>query len=285
MSNNTLNKSTNFINRELSWLRFNTRVLSEAQDSNNPLLERLKFIAIYGTNLDEFYMVRVAGLKRLYSARITESGPDRLTPKEQLDEIRSYLKLEKKRLEACYFEIKEELGKLGLHIKTYAQGNKQEKAQLKEYFLNHLYPIVVPIAVDATHPFPHLNNLSYVLALKLQSLDNPGEIKYGMTRISRMLPGFVRLGDTYFYTDSIVAEFTDELFPGFKVLSWAAFRVTRNADMEIEEEEGDDFMALMTEGLKSRRKGEIIRLEISKTEDLELKKFIDPRNPRGYLRM
>ena len=275
MSNNTLNKSTNFINRELSWLRFNTRVLSEAQDSNNPLLERLKFIAIYGTNLDEFYMVRVAGLKRLYSARITESGPDRLTPKEQLDEIRSYLKLEKKRLEACYFEIKEELGKLGLHIKTYAQGNKQEKAQLKEYFLNHLYPIVVPIAVDATHPFPHLNNLSYVLALKLQSLDNPGEIKYGMTRISRMLPGFVRLGDTYFYTDSIVAEFTDELFPGFKVLSWAAFRVTRNADMEIEEEEGDDFMALMTEGLKSRRKGEIIRLEISKTNDLELKKFIE----------
>ena len=90
-----------------------------------------------------------------------------------------------------------------------------------------------------------------------------------------MLPGFVRLGDTYFYTDSIVAEFTDELFPGFKVLSWAAFRVTRNADMEIEEEEGDDFMALMTEGLKSRRKGEIIRLEISKTDDLELKKFIE----------
>lgn len=119
MAPNTFNKPANFINRELSWLRFNTRVLSEAQDSNNPLLERLKFIAIYGTNLDEFYMVRVAGLKRLYSARITESGPDRLTPKEQLDEIRSYLKLEKQRLEACYFEIREELSKLGLCIKTY----------------------------------------------------------------------------------------------------------------------------------------------------------------------
>ena len=274
MSQGSLNKAANFINRELSWLRFNTRVLSEAQDISNPLLERLKFIAIYGTNLDEFYMVRVAGLKRLYATGIIESGPDRLTPKDQLEQIRAYLKTEKKLLEACYFEIKEELAKLGLFIKTYGQGNKEEKQELQQYFLNHLYPIVVPIAVDATHPFPHLNNLSYVLALKLQNLDNPSEIKFGMTRISRMLPGFVQLGDTYFCTDSIVAEFTNELFPGFKVLSWTAFRVTRNADIEIEEEEGDDFMALMTEGLKSRRKGEIIRLEIGKTEDLELKKFI-----------
>ena len=268
------NKSANFINRELSWLRFNTRVLSEAQDTKNPLLERLKFIAIYGTNLDEFYMVRVAGLKRLYSARITESGPDRLTPQEQLEHIRNYLKLEKKRVEACYFEIKNELEKQGLFIKSYQEGSADEKKQLEQYFLNHLYPIVVPIAVDATHPFPHLNNLSYVLAIKLQNIENPNEIKFGMARISRMLPGFVRLGDTYFYTDSIVAEFTSELFPGFKALSSTAFRVTRNADMEIEEEEGDDFMALMTEGLKSRRKGEIIRLEIGKTDDLELKNFI-----------
>ncbi|CAM2949962.1 RNA degradosome polyphosphate kinase [Helicobacter burdigaliensis] len=269
------NKPIHFINRELSWLRFNTRVLSEAQNENNPLLERLKFIAIYGTNLDEFYMVRVAGLKRLYSAGITESGADRLTPKEQLEEIRSYLKAEKTKLEECYLNIKEELKKVGLFIKTFEETTKEQKKELQNYFLNHLYPIVVPIAVDATHPFPHLNNLSYVLALKLQNLDNPNEIKFGMTRISRMLPGFVKLGgDTYVQTDSIVAEFTHELFPGFKVLSWSAFRVTRNADMEIEEEEADDFMALMTEGLKSRRKGEIIRLEIGKTEDLELKKFI-----------
>ncbi len=271
---NKLKEASHFINRELSWLRFNTRVLSEAQNPNNPLLERLKFLAIYGTNLDEFYMVRVAGLKRLYAARITESGADRLTPKEQLEEIRSYLKKEKKLLESCYFEIKEKLSKLGLCIKTYKETNKEQQKQLQEYFINHLYPIVVPIAVDATHPFPHLNNLSYVLALKLQSIDNPNEIKFGMTRISRMLPGFIKLGDAYVLTDSVVAEFTSELFPGFSVLSWSAFRVTRNADMEIEEEEGDDFMALMTEGLKSRRKGEIIRLEISKTDDEELKRFI-----------
>ena len=262
-----------FINRELSWLRFNSRVLAQC-NKDLPLLEKLKFIAIYYTNLDEFYMVRVAGLKRLYAARITESGADRLTPKEQLEEIRGYLKKEKKLLETCYFEIKESLNKLGLCIKTYKETNKEQQKQLQDYFMNHLYPIVVPIAVDATHPFPHLNNLSYVLALKLQSLDNPNEIKFGMTRISRMLPGFIKLGDTYVLTDSVVAEFTSELFPGFSVLSWTAFRVTRNADMEIEEEEGDDFMALMTEGLKSRRKGEIIRLEIAKTKDEELKRFI-----------
>lgn len=273
-STKNINVAQNFINRELSWLRFNTRVLSEAQNAKNPLLERLKFIAIYGTNLDEFYMVRVAGLKRLYSVGITESGPDRLTPKEQLSEIWSYLKEEKKKLEACYFDIKEGLAKEGLNIKTYSEVNTKQKKELHDYFTNYLYSVVVPIAVDATHPFPHLNNLSYVLAIRLQSESDPNETKFGMTRISRMLPGFVRLGDTYVQTDSIVAEFISELFPGFKALSWTSFRVTRNADMEIQEEEADDFMALMTEGLKSRRKGEIIRLEISKTKDEELKNFI-----------
>ena len=124
---NPLNQPSNFINRELSWLRFNTRVLSEAQNKENPLLERLKFIAIYGTNLDEFYMVRVAGLKRLYAARITESGADRLTPKEQLDEIRTYLKNEKKLLESCYFEIINELKKLGLCIKNYEEVEESQE--------------------------------------------------------------------------------------------------------------------------------------------------------------
>lgn len=270
-----LNLAQNFISRELSWLRFNSRVLSEAQNLNNPLLERLKFISIYGTNLDEFYMVRVAGLKRLYSAGIIESGPDRLTPNEQLSEIRSYLKEEKIQLEKCYFEIKNALAKEGLFIKTYNEASIKQKKELENFFKNHLYPIVIPIAVDATHPFPHLNNLSYVLAMRMQSENNPNEIKFGMARISRMLPGFVQLEDTYIHTDSIVAEFTSYLFPGFKALSWVAFRVTRNADMEIEEEEADDFMALMTEGLKSRRKGEIIRLEISKTQDNELRKFVE----------
>ncbi len=131
MSQNTLNKAINFINRELSWLRFNTRVLSEAQDKNNPLLERLKFLAIYRTNLDEFYMVRVAGLKRLYSEGIIESGSDRLTPKEQLEEIRNYLQKEQECLESCYQEIKKGLQNIGLSIKTYDEVNKEQKQKLQ----------------------------------------------------------------------------------------------------------------------------------------------------------
>lgn len=269
-----LKNPKNFINRELSWLRFNTRVLSEAQNPFNPLLERLKFIAIYGTNLDEFYMVRIAGLQRLYGAGITECGPDLLTPMEQLKEIRDYLKKERAVLETCFFDIKSELAKAGLHIKTYNECDKKQKKELEEFFKGYLYPIVVPIAVDATHPFPHLNNLTYVLAVELESEDDPEETKFGMVRISRMLPGFVEIGNNYINIDSIVAEFIGELFPGFKAKNWSPFRVTRNADMEIEEEEGDDFMQLMTEGLKLRRKGEIVRLEISSTATSLLKEFI-----------
>lgn len=264
----------NFINRELSWLRFNTRVLSEAKNTFNPLLERLKFIAIYGTNLDEFYMVRVAGLQRLYSAGITECGPDCLTPMEQLSEIRTYLKKERAILESTFFEIKKGLAKAGLYIKTYSECDKKQKKELEDFFRSYLYPIVVPIAVDATHPFPHLNNLTYVLAFELESEENAEERKFGMVRISRMLPGFVEIENNYIDIDSIVAEFIGELFPGFRARSWASFRVTRNADMEIEQEEGDDFLELMTEGLKLRRKGEIVRLEIRAGANEMLREFI-----------
>ncbi|MDE6044175.1 MAG: RNA degradosome polyphosphate kinase, partial [Helicobacter sp.] len=145
----------NYINRELSWLQFNTRVLREATNKHSPLLERLKFLAIYATNLDEFYMIRVAGLKRLYEARITESGADRLTPLQQLKEIRRYLHVEREELERLYFELMGELEKEGLKVRNFAQNDRKKKADFKEYFETHLYPIVIPIAVDSTHPFPH----------------------------------------------------------------------------------------------------------------------------------
>ncbi|MGX3010221.1 RNA degradosome polyphosphate kinase [Helicobacter sp. 23-1044] len=264
-----------FFNRELSWLRFNTRVLNEASNKKIPLFERLKFIAIYGTNLDEFYMVRVAGLKRLYLAGITDCGADKLTPREQLIAIRSYIHKEQERLEALFEEIRKEAEKEHLFIKSFSQLNESQKKHLKEFFFSDLYPIIVPIIVDSTHPFPHFNNLSFGMAIKLKDTTNKNKTKFGMVRISRMLPRFIEVTEgIYVPIEMVVGEFIGDIFEGCEVLSYTSFRVTRNADMEIEEEEADDFLEIMTEGLKSRRKGEIVRLEIGETEDNSLVNFI-----------
>lgn len=269
-----------FFNRELSWLRFNTRVLNEATNKKIPLFERLKFIAIYGTNLDEFYMVRVAGLKRLYLAGITDCGADKLTPREQLIAIRGYIHKEKNKLEALFEEIRKEAEAEQLFIKPFSALNANQKKHLKDFFFNNLYPIIVPIIVDSTHPFPHFNNLSFGMAIKLKDTTNKNKIKFGMVRISRMLPRFIEVshnndeGGIYVPIEMVVGEFIGEIFEGCEVLSYTSFRITRNADMEIEEEEADDFLEIMTEGLKSRRKGEIVRLEIGETKDDSLLEFI-----------
>ena len=270
-----MRKNNRFFNRELSWLRFNTRVLNEASNKKIPLFERLKFIAIYGTNLDEFYMVRVAGLKRLYLAGITDCGADKLTPREQLIAIRSYIHKEQERLEALFEEIRKEAEKEHLFIKSFSQLNESQKKHLKEFFFSDLYPIIVPIIVDSTHPFPHFNNLSFGMAIKLKDTTNKNKTKFGMVRISRMLPRFIEVTEgIYVPIEMVVGEFIGDIFEGCEVLSYTSFRVTRNADMEIEEEEADDFLEIMTEGLKSRRKGEIVRLEIGETDDNSLVNFI-----------
>jgi len=264
-----------YINRELSWLRFNTRVLEEAQKRDNPLLERLKFIAIYGTNLDEFYMIRVAGLKQLFKSRVSVTGPDKMSPLAQLRAIREYLHKEKKQVEETFYEIIDKLKKEGLFIKNYKDLDEKTKKEVDNYFFTQLYPVIVPIAVDATHPFPHLNNLSFALVIKLADIQNENEIKYALIRIPRVLPRFIQLDNTYVPIESIVQEHINTLFPGYKLISSAPFRVTRNADIEIEEEEADDFMELLEEGLKLRRKGEIVRLEIGKNVDEDLLEFLN----------
>ena len=173
------------LNRELSWLRFNTRVLAQA-NKDLPLLERLKFIAIYCTNLDEFYMIRVAGLKSLYAAGVSVEGT--MSPLEQLREIRSYLKKEQENLENAYKSIVKGLDAAGLHIKNYEDLSDAEKARADVYFKNYIWPVIVPIAVDSTHPFPHLNNLSFGIAVKLADSKHPEINKFGMVRISHVLP-------------------------------------------------------------------------------------------------
>ncbi len=264
-----------YLNRELSWLQFNTRVLHQAQDESRPLLERLKFLAIYGTNLDEFYMIRVAGLKKLFTAGIIVSGADRLTPLQQLREIRKYLHQEKQVVEYTLINILKELEKEGLFIKEYKQVNMKERRELDHYFASHIYPVIVPIAVDATHPFPHLNNLSFGLIVQLQD-DDTSEIRYGLVRIPRMLPRFIELNsNTYVPIETLVAEHISELFPGFNLLKYSSFRVTRNADITIEEEEADDFMEILEEGLKLRKRGEMVRLQLGSNPDEDLINFFN----------
>lgn len=265
-----------FINRELSWLRFNSRVLYESQKKELPLLERLKFIAIYATNLDEFYMIRVAGLKQLFSAGVVVSGEDKKTPLEQLREIRSYLADEKNTLEKNYKNIINGLEKEDLYIKNYDKLEVKLKKQADEFFFSNILPVIVPVAVNSTHPFPHLNNLSFSLAVKLQEKEGTSSLKYGMIRIPRVLPRFYKASDNiYVPIESIVHEHAEEIFPGYKLLASAPFRVTRNADIVIEEEEADDFMMILEQGLKLRRKGAFVRLQMQKGMDKDILEFLN----------
>ncbi len=261
-----------YINRELSWLKFNQRVLDQATYKDLLPLDKLKFIAIYGTNLDEFYMIRVAGLKSLYHAGIYESGPDKLTPKAQLNSIRKVLKSDIVKLEEIYQSVINELGDNGVYIKKFSEVNDELKDELKQYFFEYIYSLIIPISVDATHPFPHLNNLSFGIALSLK--DKNGQLKQGLIRIPRILPRFVKRDNTFIPIESIVEHFIDELFPGYEVVISTPFRVTRNADIEIEEEEADDFLEILEEGIRSRNRGAVVRLELNGDANASLVDFL-----------
>ncbi|EAH7585265.1 RNA degradosome polyphosphate kinase [Campylobacter lari] len=263
-----------YINRELSWLAFNSRVLDQCS-KDLPLLEKLKFIAIYCTNLDEFYMIRVAGLKQLFIAGISTASNDEMTPLAQLKAIRNYLHEEKYVVEQYFTKITQDLEKENLFIRLYEELDEDLKQECNDHFFSNIFPVIVPIAVDATHPFPHLNNLSFSLAVKLCDPMHPELLKFGMIRIPRVLPRFYQVSSNiYVPIESIVRHHTEHIFPGYKLLSSAAFRVTRNADMEIEEEEADDFMLILEQGLKLRRKGAFIRLQIEKGADEQLIEFL-----------
>ncbi|HIC78703.1 MAG TPA: polyphosphate kinase 1, partial [Sulfurovum sp.] len=261
-----------YFNREFSWLKFNSRVLAQAKDITLPPLERLKFIAIYGTNLDEFYMIRVAGLKALFKARIQETAIDKITPTEQLETIHKTLHKEHKTLESSFKEIMRELKEYDVCIKNYSKLSDKQQEEIKEQFFEQIYPVIMPIAIDATHPFPHLNNLSFALALKFE--DRKGNIKHGLIRIPRILPRFLEVDHCFVPIESIVEYFSTELFHGLKRVSSTPFRVTRNADIEIEEEEADDFMEILEEGIRARNRGTLVRLELMEGADEDLVSFL-----------
>ncbi len=274
----------NYINRELSWINFNKRVLELALDPDTPLLEKAKFNAIFRNNLDEFFMVRVASLKSQVEAGVTKISEDGLTPKEQLKEIRSnLLPLLKEQEKKGINLLNQCLRKENIYILNYQELNNRQRTWINNYFQNTIFPILTPLGVDPSHPFPFVSNLSLNLAAIIYDNDSKKEqfarVKIPQKIISRFIKIPIELGkDSTIHIaipiEEIIAANLNLLFPGMKIKKYSLFRVTRDADLELRDIEADDLMSALEEGLRKRRRGgEVVRLEVSKeipNEILEL---------------
>ena len=252
-----------FLNRELSWLAFNSRVLAQAEDSAVPLLERLKFCAIYASNLDEFFQVRVAGLKEQVAAGLSKAPPDGLSPLAQLAAIHAEVSAQADRLEHVSLDvIRPALAIEGIHILDRHDLDEDEAKFATEEFENRFFPILTPLAVDNSHPFPYISNLSLSLAVLI---DDPEveSLRFARLKVPPSLPRFIEVSVNRFVpTEQIIAAHVDQLFPGVEVIGAWPFRVTRNADMTLDDEDADDLVEAIEVELRRRRFGRAIRLEI-----------------------
>jgi polyphosphate kinase len=256
-----------FINRELSWLEFNRRVLEESEDESNPILERLKFIAIFFTNLDEFFMIRVAGLKKQVEAGINKPSFDGLTPREQLKKISRKTRELLRQTEKDYNTLLGLLKSEGIRIYKYRELPKRLKRKADSYFEEFVFPILTPLAVDLTHPFPHLPSLSFNIIVEMLSR----ELRFGIIPVPKVLPRFVKLEEgSYVYLEDLIINNVQELFPQQRIREATTFRVTRDADIVIQEDEADDLLEEVEKGLRKRRFGKPVRLEISGGTELTL---------------
>ena len=271
-----LNDPQYYFNRELSWLEFNRRVLAEALDKRTPLLERLKFMAIFSSNLDEFFMVRVAALKQQVAARVTKLSSDGRTPEQQLEAIAKILTPIIKQQHHHFAKVlRKELTKSDIHILDYVDLNQEQRTYLNNFFEEYIFPVLTPLAVDPSHPFPYISNLSLNLAVVLKDPATDREL-FARVKIPKVLPRFVPLpeelrqrhrGKVSVWTgvpmEQVVTHNLEYLFPGMNVLESYAFRVTRNADLEVEEDEADDLLLAIEKELQKRRiGGSSVRLEI-----------------------
>jgi len=263
-------------NRELSWLEFNRRVLEEALDKNKPLLERLKFLSIFSTNLDEFFMIRVSGLKEQVLQGINELSPDGMTPAEQLVEIRQKLLPMLSEQNRCLMEeILPLLEKTGISLEDYKSLNSDEKTQVDEYFLKQVFPILTPQAVDASHPFPYISNLSLNIGLivkpsKESSLPHRVLHLFNQNRFARIklpstLPRLIPIenGKRFILLEDLIVGNLPLLFPNVETSECHLFRVTRDADIEIREDEAGDLLRTLERELHKRRFSFPVRLEVS----------------------
>ncbi|NWG33416.1 MAG: polyphosphate kinase 1 [Chloroflexi bacterium] len=265
-----------FLNRELSLLEFQNRVLEEALDESNPLLERVKFLAIFGSNMDEFFMVRVSGLRKQVEAGIVELSPDGLTPREQLAAIRKrYIELNDQAHQCLQRKLLPKLHKAGIHILDYEKLTKAQKEKADAYFRETVYPVLTPLALDLAHPFPHISNLSLNLAVVIR--DPKGNEKFARLKVPGTLPrlvpikrssGGIRKDGTipfhhYFvWLEQVIAANIGLLFPGMEIVSVHPFRVVRDADTEIQEIEADDLLESMEQTIRQRKFGSVAKVSV-----------------------
>lgn len=268
-----------YFNRELSWLKFNERVLEEAADLSHPLLERLKFLSIFSSNLDEFFMIRVAGLKEQLAAGIHELPEDGLTPSETIEQIAIKVHEDVQRHSRLLNDdVMPALRKKGIRIRYYNTLTSEQKSELRSYFKEKVFPVLTPLAVDPSHPFPQLRNLGLNLLVELRDFNNKKERRIAVLPLPGLLNRFIPLsgknkGDCLLLED-LVAPHLDMLFPNMNIVSANPFRITRNADMDLSEAEADDLLKLIERELRKRRLGTLIRLEVSDKMPPENRRFL-----------
>jgi polyphosphate kinase len=268
-----------FFNREISWLAFNERVLEEGENPRHPLLERVRFLSISSTNLDEFYMVRVAGLKGQVGAGVRVLSQDGLTPAEQLDKVNAQAAKLVAHQQKLWRALKGELAEAGLRLVAPHETTKAERKWLREVFQAQLFPILTPLAIDPAHPFPFIPNLGFCMALKLKR-ESDGKLLYALVPVPGQaarfweLPAAARPAKRRFLTlEGLLSLFLDQLFPGCEVMAQGVFRLVRDSDVEIEEE-AEDLVREFELMLKQRRLGSVVRVKIEASMPQDLRDFI-----------
>ena len=272
-----LTKPEYFYNRELSWLKFNLRVLKEAMVKEAPLLERLKFVAISASNLDEFFMVRVAGLWSNYDNGIEKRDASGMSVKEQLDAISEAAHAQVRTQTKYLMALMAEMDAVGLHFRRVGDLSEMGRDWLEEYYREIVYPVLTPMAVDASRPFPFLANKTLNLAVELVKAD--GEHSMGLIQVPSVLDRITEVVPegrrTFVFLEDIIASHCNDLFKGCHILDLVPFRVTRDSDLDIEEEDSVDLMKEVEESLRKRKRGVTVRLELFKTNNTRIKKFLE----------
>jgi polyphosphate kinase len=258
----------NLFNRELSWIEFNSRVLEEGLDKSLPLLDRLKFLSIFSTNLDEFFMVRVAGLQEQLETNPTSLSPDGLTPSIQLKRISERLRpLVKLQTDCLLHEILPGLQEIGVQVVEHNTLTLEERQVLERFYVERVFPILTPLAVDPGHPFPYISNISLNLGILLRPCNgiSEDESRFARVKIPANVPRLIRINETlkFVFLEDLVSVHIASLFPKCSILECQPFRITRDADMEIEEDEAEDLLKSVQQTLRQRRFGFGVRLEVS----------------------